>query len=143
MTGCFPAYRGRASGIRALAARRARIWWLIAESIPRQTHRAGRFAPLGPHPYADLLRGNLIAMHAAVLYRTEVLRLPGGFHPSLRRCEDYDHFIRLARDHPIACHSSFQSPNIAGMMGTCRIGSQRCLIRCSGSRRVIAVRPNP
>lgn len=63
-----------------------------------------RFERLSEHPYRDLLRGNLIAMHAAVLYRRDRLQAAGGFDASLRRCEDYDLYLRMARNGPIACH---------------------------------------
>ncbi len=58
-------------------------------------------------PYKDLLYGNLIAMHATVMYRREHLERIGGFDPVLRRCEDYDVYLRMARAYPIVSH-----PNI-------------------------------
>lgn len=54
---------------------------------------------------AQLLRGNGIGMHAAVLYDAAILRSIGGFDEALRRCEDYDVYLRLAVDHPIASHA--------------------------------------
>ncbi len=63
-----------------------------------------RFSAVGPAPFEDLLRGNVVAMHAAVLYRTSRLHEIGGFDPSLRRCEDYDLYLRVARTGSIACH---------------------------------------
>ena len=54
--------------------------------------------------YADLLVTNVIGMHAAVLYRRDVLLELGGFDEQLRRIEDYDLFLRLARRFPIASH---------------------------------------
>jgi SAM-dependent methyltransferase len=62
------------------------------------------FQPLGEDPYADLLTGNRIGMHATALYRREVLLSLGGFDEELRRCEDYDLYLRLARSHRIASH---------------------------------------
>ena len=55
-------------------------------------------------PYADLLSGNRIGMHATVLYRREVLLALGGFNEQLRRCEDYDLYLRIARQYAIASH---------------------------------------
>lgn len=53
--------------------------------------------PIGADPLLALLaQGNLIAMHGAVLYRTAQLRMVGGFDPALRRCEDYDAYLRIA-----------------------------------------------
>ena len=77
----------------------------------RRIDRAGR--PLGPDqfdatggdPFADLLRGNVIAMHATVLYDRAMLLAAGGFDTSLRKCEDYDVYLRLAQAHPIGHHS--------------------------------------
>jgi len=63
-----------------------------------------RFNPVGPDPHTDLLRGNMVAMHAAVFYRAEALRRAGGFDARLRLCEDYDLYLRLSRDQLIACH---------------------------------------
>ena len=54
--------------------------------------------------YAGLLRGNAVAMHATVLYRREALLEAGGFDPGLRRCEDYDLYLRLAHRGRIASH---------------------------------------
>jgi glycosyltransferase involved in cell wall biosynthesis len=54
--------------------------------------------------YCDLLSGNPIGMHAAVLYRRDVLMALGGFDEGLRRCEDYDLYLRIARRYLIASH---------------------------------------
>ena len=54
--------------------------------------------------YADLLRTNFIRMHGTVTYRRTALTRTGGFNPSVRFCEDYDLYLRIAREHPIACH---------------------------------------
>ena len=63
-----------------------------------------RYEPVSGDPLAALLRGNLIAMHATVLYRRDVLVAAGGFDERLRLCEDYDVYLRLARSHPLASH---------------------------------------
>ena len=55
--------------------------------------------------YCDLLSGNRIGMHATVLYRRDILLTLGGFDEELRRCEDYDLYLRIARNYPIASHS--------------------------------------
>lgn len=54
--------------------------------------------------YGDLLSGNRIGMHATVLYRRDILMALGGFDEGLRRCEDYDLYLRIARSYPIASH---------------------------------------
>jgi glycosyltransferase involved in cell wall biosynthesis len=62
-----------------------------------------RYEPIST-PYTDLLQGNLIGMHGTVMYWRERLEEIGGFDPSLRRCEDYDVYLRMAQVHPITSH---------------------------------------
>jgi glycosyltransferase involved in cell wall biosynthesis len=61
-----------------------------------------RYEPPGADPYTRLLRRNFIAMHGTVMYRREALRGIGGFDATLRRCEDYDVYLRMAQRFPIA-----------------------------------------
>ncbi|UVF18433.1 glycosyltransferase [Microvirga terrae] len=61
------------------------------------------FRPVGDDPYADFLKENCIGMHAAVLYRRQCLEAIGGFDASLRACEDYDVYLRMAQKYSIAC----------------------------------------
>jgi glycosyltransferase involved in cell wall biosynthesis len=67
---------------------------------PRRGYRA-----LGNH-YRSLLEGNFIGMHATVLYRRRILRSLGGFDTRLRRCEDYEAYLRIARQHSVREHSN-------------------------------------
>jgi glycosyltransferase involved in cell wall biosynthesis/SAM-dependent methyltransferase len=60
------------------------------------------FSPIGPDPYATMLRGNSIGMHATVMYRRDRLEAVGGFDPAYRACEDYELYLRLSRRFPIA-----------------------------------------
>jgi GT2 family glycosyltransferase/SAM-dependent methyltransferase len=62
------------------------------------------FHAVGEDPFAELLIGNRIGMHATALYRRDVLLALGGFDEALRRCEDYDLYLRLALSYPIASH---------------------------------------
>jgi glycosyltransferase involved in cell wall biosynthesis len=62
------------------------------------------YRSISADPYADLLAGNVIGMNAAVLYRRDLLLTLGGFDESLRRCEDYDVYLRLAQRYPVASH---------------------------------------
>src|SRR5690242_9706360 len=55
---------------------------------------------VGDH-YLTLLTRNYIAMHATVLYRRDIIEEVGGFDPSLRACEDYDVYLKIARQHPV------------------------------------------
>ncbi len=66
-----------------------------------------------PHPadlsgnadlYLSLLRRNVIAMHATVIYRRSALEEVGGFDVSLRACEDYDLYLRISRRFPVVRH---------------------------------------
>jgi hypothetical protein len=61
-----------------------------------------RFEAPGGDPYVRLLRGNFVAMHGTVMYRRDVLMAIEGFDERLRRCEDYDVYLRIARRYPIA-----------------------------------------
>jgi glycosyltransferase involved in cell wall biosynthesis len=64
-----------------------------------------RIAAVGTNAFRDLLTGNIIAMHGAVMYRRNALCKIGGFDTDLRSCEDYDVYLRLARCHPIIWHA--------------------------------------
>lgn len=54
--------------------------------------------------YQHLLRGNYIGMHATVMYRKSVL-VNYRFDETLRACEDYDVYFRIARNHPVGAHT--------------------------------------
>ena len=58
----------------------------------------------GDEHYEALLRVNFIGMGAAVIYRRAALESVGGFDTTLRACEDYDLYLRLARDLPLCGH---------------------------------------
>jgi glycosyltransferase involved in cell wall biosynthesis len=51
--------------------------------------------------YPSLLRGNLVGMHGAVMYRRSCLAEIGGFDERLGTCEDYDVYLRLSLRHPV------------------------------------------
>lgn len=63
-----------------------------------------RYDAVGNEPYRNFLCGNIIGMHATVMYRRDKLLEAGGFSPALRRCEDYDLYLRLSRTLPVASH---------------------------------------
>jgi SAM-dependent methyltransferase len=81
---------------------------------------------MGREPYVTLLKDNVVAMHGTVMYRRDRLEAIGGFDPSLRACEDYDVYLRLARSFPVACgpdciaeyhhHSSNMSHDLPTML---------------------------
>lgn len=56
--------------------------------------------------YWRLLQGNCIGMHAAVLYRRSALEAARGFDEKLRACEDYDLYLRMARQFPVFQHEN-------------------------------------
>lgn len=53
--------------------------------------------------YIHLLRGNYIGMHATVMYSKDVFN-DLRFDTSLRACEDYDLYLRIARNRSVANH---------------------------------------
>ncbi|GAB3046988.1 glycosyltransferase [Spirosoma pulveris] len=60
--------------------------------------------PVGQDHYWRLLQSNYIGMHATVLYRRSLFD-PFRFDPSLKACEDYDLYLRIARQHPVRHHT--------------------------------------
>jgi hypothetical protein len=62
------------------------------------------YNPIGVEPYRDLLKSNVIGMHGAVMYDRAQLIGIDGFDPALRRCEDYDVYLRLSRAARVASH---------------------------------------
>ena len=56
--------------------------------------------------YEALLRSNFIEMISSVLFRRCVLDEVGGFDTGLRVAEDYELYLRIAREYPICCHST-------------------------------------
>ncbi len=70
---------------------------------------AGREVPVRARPrtdhYQELLRGNYVGMPATAIFRRAALVDAGGFAPAVDFCEDYDLLLRIARRHPVACHS--------------------------------------
>jgi glycosyltransferase involved in cell wall biosynthesis len=61
--------------------------------------------PVEKDHYRHLLEGNFIGMHGTVLYQRSALLASGGFDESLQACEDYDLYLRIARDTPVRGHS--------------------------------------
>ncbi|HEU5148696.1 MAG TPA: glycosyltransferase [Chryseosolibacter sp.] len=54
--------------------------------------------------YVALLGGNYIGMHAAVMYRRTTFDT-FEYDTTLRACEDYDLYLKVAREHPIGNHA--------------------------------------
>lgn len=60
--------------------------------------------PVPSDHYRHFLLGNYIGMHAVVLYRRRILE-EFSFDESLRACEDYDLYCKIARKFPVAHHT--------------------------------------
>lgn len=60
--------------------------------------------PVEGDVYAALLRSNFAWMPAEVIYRRDALVRVGGFDPRESAAADYDLYLRLAREHPLAIH---------------------------------------
>jgi glycosyltransferase involved in cell wall biosynthesis len=94
----------------------------------------------GSEPYSGFLRGNLIGMHAAVLYDRSRLAEVGGFDPNLRACEDYDVYLRMARRFAVAfgpdCLAEYRLHR-TNMSSDC-VMMLRAALRVLGKQRSIA-----
>ncbi len=62
--------------------------------------------PVPKQAFAHFLRENCIGMHGTVMYRRAAIQRAGGFREHLPACEDYDLYLRLARDWPVLCHDA-------------------------------------
>jgi GT2 family glycosyltransferase len=90
-----------------MAAERAGAGWAYTGdvNIDDKLHVLSGGPPWDPQDVVALLpRWNPIASGGSnVIVRSEVLAAVGGFDPSLRRTEDWDLWIRIARTGPPAC----------------------------------------
>jgi glycosyltransferase involved in cell wall biosynthesis len=85
-----------------------------------------KFDEIGPDAFASFLKGNCIGMHATVLYDRQRLVACGGFNETLRRCEDYELYLRISLRHSVASHPTLvadyrwhganMSANMIGML---------------------------
>jgi glycosyltransferase involved in cell wall biosynthesis len=60
--------------------------------------------PIGDYPYRRLLGGNVIGMNATVMFRRACLVAVQGFDEALRHCEDYDLYLRVAKEQQVSSH---------------------------------------
>ena len=60
--------------------------------------------PINGDAHLAFLRQNLAGSPMTVLFRRDCLLAVNGFDETLRRCEDYDLYLRLARKYPIASY---------------------------------------
>jgi glycosyltransferase involved in cell wall biosynthesis len=59
--------------------------------------------------YAWLLKSNFIECISSVVFRREIFALAGWFATGLRAAEDYDFYLRIAREHAVCCHPAVVS----------------------------------
>ena len=90
--------------------------------------------------YLHLMQGNYIGMHATVMYRRWVFN-EFMYDTSLKSCEDYDLYLKIARKYPVLhhtekiaayrLHSSNMSGNIPFMLNTVLsvLGRQQPLLK--------------
>jgi len=57
--------------------------------------------------YLAFLCRNYIWALSSVIYQRTAFEIVEGFDTSLGRCEDYDLYLRITRDHPVFCHNQF------------------------------------
>ena len=62
--------------------------------------------PINGDAHHALARSNRVGPPAAALYRRNCLIAVNGFDEALRRCQDYDLYLRMAQRYPIASHST-------------------------------------
>ena len=77
--------------------------------------------------YLHLLQGNYIGMHATVMYRRRIFE-EVQYDTTLKSCEDYDLYLKIARKHPVfhhcgkiaayRLHTTNMSANIPDMLAT-------------------------
>jgi glycosyltransferase involved in cell wall biosynthesis len=61
--------------------------------------------PVSRDHYASLLKSNYIGMIATVVFRVDVVRSVSGFERRFGACEDYDLYLRIAREHHVCAHA--------------------------------------
>ncbi|MCC5928144.1 MAG: glycosyltransferase [Cyclobacteriaceae bacterium] len=61
------------------------------------------YQPVYENHYQALLQGNYIGMHAAVMYQVHVFD-DLIYDTSMKACEDYDLYCKIARQYPVVCH---------------------------------------
>ena len=60
----------------------------------------------GGDAYLALLRRNSIRNPAMVMFRREILQRSGAFASGVDACADYELYLRISRDHPVAFHET-------------------------------------
>jgi len=63
------------------------------------------FTPIEGNSFHALLHANLPVALSSALFRRDCVLSVNGFDESLRRCEDYDLFVKLAEKHSVTSHT--------------------------------------
>jgi glycosyltransferase involved in cell wall biosynthesis len=86
----------------------AALAWGLKANIDLAGRRLAMSSPPAvPSPgYLDLLRGNLIGPPVTAIFRRSMLKAVSGFDAAIDRGEDFDIYLRLARQHPIRFHGA-------------------------------------
>lgn len=75
--------------------------FITREGTPQLTQQPLRE---GSDPYLMLLRRNRMRNPAMVMFRRAFVVKAGGFDSAIDACADYDLYLRISRDHPVAFH---------------------------------------
>ncbi|HSM60986.1 MAG TPA: glycosyltransferase family 2 protein [Longimicrobiales bacterium] len=96
------------AGVDALAGRpRAALAWGFNRPIDREGRALGPIS--NPYDaeeaaYTALLERNVVGPPVGVVFRRTAVVSAGGFGEGARTAEDYDLYLRLAREHTLYCH---------------------------------------
>lgn len=103
---------GVAAGLLALQQNSTCVMAVGAHHLISQSGERTATRPKPTRPknvYELLLRSNFIECTASAVYRQSCFRNNFGFKHCLRGAEDYDLYLRLARQAPICCHNQVVS----------------------------------
>jgi len=84
----------------------------FAAGMPRDIGRDGGVIREGVQPviahdhYLNLLKDCYIWSGSSVVYRRTPLEAGGGFNERLEAADDYELYLKLAREHPVICHDA-------------------------------------
>ena len=103
------------------------FWWVDSKRVFIAEEPARKHTD----HFAAGLERNYALMHGTVMYKTEILRRVGGFDESLQSCEDYDVYLRLTLNYPVAAydgiaaeyrvHGESMTRNAARMLKSARV----------------------
>ena len=75
--------------------------FISRDGTPLPTQQPAR---RGSDPYVELLRRNSIRNPAMVIFRRAIVAATGGFNADVDACADYEMYLCISRDHPVAFH---------------------------------------